>query len=283
MNCYRRLPAHSAELHSWVSVEFPGQVSLPPESGALHALDLILKPFPHEAVQCDHAAQSCHSEAMPAMELLAPSEAFSKRIISLSLKSLRNHQAICWIFSKSMKHPRFKPRVCPGEKPIAPLIFIISRGFLIVAISLGLFWRTNSFCVFQCGYFHPPMHFQEVFGRYLWNRDHYSEQLSCWTPSLIPGQTRGLNLGCIALLNRSADYIDTIQNKSNCLEKSTNSSDLVGVGFPYQLIIFGSGTAIQSLLNTITHCRPGSCYLCFLFRDPFFANAYRILGRRLTP
>ena len=143
--------------------------------------------------------------------------------------------------------------------------------------------RKNYFCVLQWGYFHPAMHFQEVFGRYLWNRDHYSEQLSCWTPSLIPGQTRGLNLGCIALLNRSADYIDTIQNKSNCLEKSTNSSDLVGVGFPYQLIIFGSGTAIQSLLNTITHCRPGSCYLCFLFRDPFFANAYRILGRRLTP
>ena len=29
-------------------------------------------------------------------------------------------------FQLSTKHPRFKPRVCPGEKPIAPLIFIIS-------------------------------------------------------------------------------------------------------------------------------------------------------------
>ena len=51
-----------------------------PESGLLHALDLILKPFPQEAVQCDQAAQSCHSEAMPAMELLAPPEALYARV-----------------------------------------------------------------------------------------------------------------------------------------------------------------------------------------------------------
>ena len=29
--------------------------------------------------------------------------------------------------------------------------------------------RKNYFCVLQWGYFHPAMHFQEVFGRYLWN------------------------------------------------------------------------------------------------------------------
>ena len=53
---------------------------MPPESGLLHALDLILKPFPQEAIQCDQAAQSCHSEAMPAMELLAPPEALYARV-----------------------------------------------------------------------------------------------------------------------------------------------------------------------------------------------------------
>ena len=53
---------------------------MPPESGLLHALDLILKPFPQEAVQCDQAAQSCHSEAMPAIELLAPPEALYARV-----------------------------------------------------------------------------------------------------------------------------------------------------------------------------------------------------------
>ena len=29
--------------------------------------------------------------------------------------------------------------------------------------------RKNYFCVLQWGYFHPAMHFQEVFSRYLWN------------------------------------------------------------------------------------------------------------------
>ena len=53
---------------------------MPPESGLLHPLALTLKPFPHEAVQCDQAAQSCHSEAMPAMELLAPPEALYARV-----------------------------------------------------------------------------------------------------------------------------------------------------------------------------------------------------------
>ena len=53
---------------------------MPPESGLLHPLALTLKPFPHEAVQCDQAAQGCHSEAMPAMELLAPPEALYARV-----------------------------------------------------------------------------------------------------------------------------------------------------------------------------------------------------------
>ena len=31
------------------------------------------------------------------------------------------------------------------------------------------FLRNNFFSVFQWAYFHPPVHFLEVFGRYLWN------------------------------------------------------------------------------------------------------------------
>ena len=56
-------------------------------------------------------------------------------------------------FQLSTKHPRFKPVVCPGEKPIAPLIFIISLymwewRLFNFAISLGLFWREKIFLCF---------------------------------------------------------------------------------------------------------------------------------------
>ena len=40
---------------------------------------------------------------------------------------------------------------------------------LIFKSSGWIFLRKFNFSVFQWAYFHPPVHFQEVFGRYLWN------------------------------------------------------------------------------------------------------------------
>ena len=66
MNCYRILPAHSDELQSWVSVELPGQVSLPPKDGSLQPRPLTLDPLPHVVEQWDHWPQDSHSAGIAA-------------------------------------------------------------------------------------------------------------------------------------------------------------------------------------------------------------------------
>ena len=66
MNCYRILPAHSDELQSWVSVELPGQVSLPPKDGSLQPRPLTLDPLPHVVEQWDHWPHDSHSAGMAA-------------------------------------------------------------------------------------------------------------------------------------------------------------------------------------------------------------------------
>ena len=63
-----------ASAHHWDKKIIRYRLHCEKKTGALHALALILKPFPQEAVQCDYAAQSCHSEAMSAIALLVPSE-----------------------------------------------------------------------------------------------------------------------------------------------------------------------------------------------------------------
>ena len=51
------------------------------------------------------------------------------------------------------EHPKFKARVRAGEEPNAPLqpnffSYMWQLGILVLAISVGLFWRKNCFCVF---------------------------------------------------------------------------------------------------------------------------------------
>ena len=58
---------------------------------------------------------------------------------------------VLWV--QASLHPKFKARVRAGEEPNAPLqpnffLYMWQLGILVLAISVGLFWRKNSFCVF---------------------------------------------------------------------------------------------------------------------------------------
>ena len=64
----RGLPAHSAELHSLVSVGFPQHCSLPPKEGSLHARALIWEPCPQGVEHWDHSPHSCHFASMAAKQ-----------------------------------------------------------------------------------------------------------------------------------------------------------------------------------------------------------------------
>ena len=70
-------------------------------------------------------------------------------------------------FTTVLNHPQEIKKVPNG--PLLPLNQFNIIG-LPCKISKYYNWgilRKNYFCVLQWGYFHPAMHFQEVFGRYL--------------------------------------------------------------------------------------------------------------------
>ena len=65
-----------------------------------------------------------------------------------------NHQKMLQTRATEVRlHPKFKARVWAGEEPNAPLqqkknLYMWQLGILVLAISVGLFWRKNCFCVF---------------------------------------------------------------------------------------------------------------------------------------
>ena len=62
--------------------------------------------------------------------------------------------------------PRLKKRSTPNSKAINFFFFRFPKTLMLKSYSGGIL-RKNYFCVLQWGYFHPAMHFQEVFSRYL--------------------------------------------------------------------------------------------------------------------